>query len=354
MNQAKRHILPFFIPMLGCVSHCVYCDQYSISGQAEMPSPGQIEREALAYAGTCPGQLAFYGGSFTALPWKMQEAYLQAVQPAFACGRIDSIRVSTRPDAISSEAVDRLAAYGVTTVELGIQSFDAEVLKASGRAYSSDTACRSCELVRAAGLTLGIQLMTGLPLDSRQKSLRSMAQGCDMGADFFRIYPTLVLRNTALAIAYEQELYQPQELAEAAQLAADLLALALERGCPVIRLGLNPSPSLEKALVSGPYHPAFGQIARGALKLQQALLLLEQAGGKPLALRYPARERPLLFGQKNEQWQMLQGLYGGLSVQADDGLPLGSLQALPENAEAITLNQDEFLKYYVGLLRAQI
>jgi histone acetyltransferase (RNA polymerase elongator complex component) len=332
--------------MQGCAYRCVYCDQHSISGQADIPTPRQIEREALAYKGPEPAQIAFYGGSFTALPFATQEAYLQAARPALQRGLIDSIRVSTRPDAIGSAGLKLLSAYGVTTVELGIQSFDAAVLRAAGRAYTPQAAYQACLLVREAGFKLGIQLMTGLPQDTAEKSLRSLAQGCELPADFFRIYPTLVLRNTPLARLYAAGSYRPQGLAEAVRLAATMLALALRRGISVIRLGLNPSPSLEQALLAGPYHPAFGQLAYGALKLQQALMLLEQAGGEALALAYPPRERPLLFGQKNSQWHRLQERYPALVAREAPDLPSGALRALLPGGAGLTLTQAGFLELY--------
>ena len=350
MSGAKQHILPFFIPMQGCAYHCVYCDQHSISGKADAPTPRQIEQQTLAYAGPRPAQAAFYGGSFTALPGDMQEAYLKAVQKAIKGGLIESIRISTRPDAIDSTALERLAAYGVTTVELGIQSFDTEVLKAAGRAYTHEIARTACLLVKKAGFQLGIQLMTGLPQDNPEKSLHSMVQSCKIPADFFRIYPTLVLQNTPLAKLYAQGRYRPQELAEAVQLAADMLALGLHQGIPVIRLGLNPSPSLERSLLAGPYHPAFGQLVFGALKLQQALLLLKKAGGAADLLTYPPRERPLLFGQKNEQWQRLQEHCPGLIAQASNILPPGALQIQAGGGAAMLLTQADFLTHYTALL----
>lgn len=354
MSKARRHIIPFFIPMQGCAYRCVYCDQQSISGQTEAPTPHQIEREALAYSGPCPAQAAFYGGSFTALPAHTQEAYLKAVQPARQRGLIDSIRISTRPDAIDAVTLKRLVSYGVTTVELGIQSFDIQVLQASGRAYGRETARHACLSVRQAGLELGIQLMTGLPQDTPQKSLSSMGQSCGLGADFLRIYPTLVLQNTPLARLYDQGLYQPQELAKAIQLCANMLALALARGIPVIRLGLNPSPSLERALVAGPYHPAFGQLVRGALKLQQAFMLLEKAGSEAVLLAFPKQERPLLYGQKNEQWAKLQERSPGLAAREAQGLSPGSLQAQLSNGKTITLTERDFLSLYTKISVAEL
>jgi histone acetyltransferase (RNA polymerase elongator complex component) len=353
MGRAARHILPFFIPMQGCAYRCVYCDQHSISGQADLPTPRRIEEEALAYKGSAPAQLAFYGGSFTALSFDTQEAYLRAARPALHSGRIDSIRISTRPDALSAAGLQLLSSYKVSTVELGIQSFDAAVLQAAGRAYSPSAAIEACRQLRAAGFELGLQLMTGLPRDTREKSLRSMAQGCALRADFFRIYPTVVLQNTPLARLYEEGQYQPQSLAEAAALAAAMLAIALRRNRPVIRIGLNPSPSVERALLAGPYHPAFGQLAYGALKLQQAMMLLEKTGQEALTLAYPPRERPLLFGQKNEQWRELQARFPGLTAQAAPDLAPGALRAHLAGGAELTLEQTDFLEAYTERLPAR-
>ncbi|MCL1976218.1 MAG: radical SAM protein [Firmicutes bacterium] len=344
MSVAKRHILPFFIPMRGCAYTCVYCDQHSISGQALPPTPRIIEEQTLAYKGPFPAQAAFYGGSFTALPWHEQEAYLNAVQPAQNEGFIDSIRVSTRPDAIDSANLERLSRYKVTTLELGIQSFDAAVLKAAGRIYSPDTACKACLEVRKAGLILGIQLMSGLPQDTAAKSLSSMKQSCEIGADFFRIYPTLVLQNTPLAFMYNKGLYKPQELTEAVLLAARMLAIALQHDIPVIRLGLNPSQYLEQALIAGPYHPAFGQLVRGALTLQQALALLTKVGEEAVLLNFPATERSLLFGQKNEQWHLLQERWPALIAREAAKLPPGTLQVYFKGGASMTLTRNDFLK----------
>jgi histone acetyltransferase (RNA polymerase elongator complex component) len=189
--------------------------------------------------------------------------------------------------------------------------------------------------------------MTGLPLDTPLKSLNSMKQSCETKADFLRIYPTLVLKNTPLSALYAAGTYQPQELAEAVQITSYMLALAMYHDIPVIRLGLSPSPSLEQALIAGPYHPAFGQLAYGALKLEQALLLLEKANGEAVSIVYPKNERPLLFGQKNEQWHKLQKLYPNLITQEKEKLESGALQVVTKNDEKITLTQTNFLQTYI-------
>lgn len=343
--SARRAILPFFIPMCGCSYRCVYCDQQSISGADQAPAPAAVAAELDAYTGP-PVQVAFYGGSFSALPQAWQLAYLRAVQPALAAGKVESLRISTRPDALDTAKLELLQAYGVRLVELGIQSFDRTVLAAAGRPYQPQEAVAACQLVQSQGLELGIQLMTGLPGDTRTQALRSMEQACALRPDLLRIYPTLVLRDTPLAALYQSGGYTPQSLDEAAALAADMLALAAASAIPVARLGLNPTPSLEAALIAGPYHPAFGQFAKGALKLRQAQTLLQQQP-QPCLLLFPPRERSLLFGQRNQQWQLLTAAYPGLRAEAAE-LPPGALAARFADGSRLELSQPQFLRQYVA------
>ena len=345
----RRNILPFFIPMQGCQQHCIYCDQWSISGSKQPPNPAEIRAVLLAQNPAQPLQVAFYGGSFSALPLAEQKAYLEAVQPAMQAGQVDSIRVSTRPEAISTEKLQFLAAYGVRVIELGVQSFAAAVLKAAGRSYCPVEAIKACQLINKAGLGLGIQLMTGLPQDDAQKSLSSMLEACRLQPQIIRIYPTLVLRGTPLANLYTAGGYQPQSLVAAAELAAEMLMIAKAHDIPVARLGLDAAADLEQALVAGPYHPAFGELAYGALKRQQAQELLGRTI-KPTKLLFPPREHSLLFGHQRLQVRALQADYPGLVLQAAPELSAGSLASIAGCGDQQELTVDEFAKQRLAKL----
>ena len=119
--SARESIIPVFVPHLGCPNDCVFCNQRRISGSLAPACPEDVIR-AIESAGEGTSQLAFYGGSFTAIPDAEQKALLGAAQPYLQSGRISSIRLSTRPDAIDGEVLGRLRRYGVGTVELGAQS----------------------------------------------------------------------------------------------------------------------------------------------------------------------------------------------------------------------------------------
>ena len=146
MAQAKKHILPFFIPHLGCPQQCIFCDQHIIAVPAA-PTPEAVWQAILALpaAQRQDYELAFYGGSFTALPVERQEYYLEPVRQALTAGLLGAARISTRPDCLDEVVLARLRHFGVGTVELGVQSMYDEVLR---RARRGHTAQQSLAAVR--------------------------------------------------------------------------------------------------------------------------------------------------------------------------------------------------------------
>lgn len=338
---AKQSILPFFIPMQGCPALCVYCDQRAISGQNAAPAAAEILAALAAFPPDPTAELAFYGGSFTCLPEAEQLRYLQLAEDALAEGRIGGLRVSTRPDAVDAAVCAFLRRHHVVTVELGVQSFDDRVLAASGRGYTAEQALAGCAAVRAAGLRLGIQLMTGLPQQDAATARASLQQALAAGAALLRIYPTLVLRGTELAARYAAGCYQPQTLSEAVELCALLLAEALAAGVPVTRLGLNPSPELEAALLAGPYHPAFGALVREKLKQWQAEALLAGLdAAEPAMLRFPRQDLPLVFGHQRQGMLALAKRWPQLALLPDDDLPAGELRLQTQAGERCLAERD--------------
>ncbi len=322
----KQRILPFFLPMQGCDRQCVYCDQQAISGETQPPQRTEIQA-ALAQLEPGSGvELAYYGGSFTCLPRDTQLGYFALAQGALAEGRLAGLRISTRPDAVPPETCAWLKQQGVSCVELGVQSFDDQVLTAAGRGYTAQQAREGAAAVTQAGLILGLQLMTGLPLDTPALSLASMGEAIACGPSLLRVYPTLVLKNTPLARMYQAGTYQPQTLEVAIACCVAMVKLAVAADIPIQRLGLNPSPSLEAALLAGPYHPAFGGLVWEALKKEQLQELLHDLEPEaPGLLTFPKSELPLVFGQKRQTMLWLSRNWPNLALLPDQDLPLGEL-----------------------------
>jgi histone acetyltransferase (RNA polymerase elongator complex component) len=255
--------------------------------------------EARAGAGLGPPELAFYGGTFTAMPGEERQACLDLVVRARRAGRITSFRCSTRPDSVDDEALAALAAAGCSTVELGVQSFADAALRACGRGYDGAAALAACQRVKAAGLALGVQLLPGLPGAGPGDFIADVEIALSRaGADMLRFYPCLVLRGTGLEAAWRAGAYAPLPLEDCLDLLARGWLLAGEAGVPVIRMGLAPEKGLEAAIVAGPVHAALGSRV-----MARALLLRVRgaAAGRPLAaLEAPLACKGYFWGHKGE------------------------------------------------------
>lgn len=261
MAKKKRLIIPVFIPFGGCPEKCVFCDQPGITASPPAPSVpevrGTIEKYLATWRGTGRREVAFYGGSFTALKAELQRRYLQAAAPYIEDGSVDALRVSTRPDCVDGEGLKLLKEFGVDTVELGAQSMSAEVLRLAGRGHGPGATVASSKLVKAFGMSLGIQTMPGLPGDTADGAVETAREITSLGPDFVRIYPALVLKDTPLHRMYLEGSYSAWGLGEMVRVCSEISGVYQEAGIPVIRMGLQPTRELAERLVAGPFHPAF-------------------------------------------------------------------------------------------------
>jgi len=277
----NRVTVPFFISQQGCVHTCIFCDQRTISGSAgRLPDSNEIldrVRDWRRTSGSRPLEVAFFGGTFTALPLQIQQRLLAPLQPLLASGEVASIRISTRPDSIDHETVRRLAGQGVRTIEVGVQSMDDEVLETVGRGHSAAVSEAAISCIKAGGLSAGAQLMPGLPGDTPAKSLHSLKRIIAAGADFVRIYPAVVIRGTELARCYLAGEYRPLTVDDGVAVSKQLLLASLRAGVDVIRIGLQADAGLNgESVLAGCFHPALGQLVRSELFFDLLLQLVPQ------------------------------------------------------------------------------
>ena len=309
--SARECVIPVFVPHLGCRHECVFCNQRRISGSEKAATAATV-KQAIEQSAALPRsgakrQLAFYGGSFTAIEPERQEELLGAAAEAIGKGEIDAIRLSTRPDAIDETVLARLKRFGVEMVELGAQSMDGEVLRLSGRGHTAEDVVRSSEAVKAAGFRLILQMMTGLPGDSVDKDIETAKKLIALRPDGVRIYPTVIVRDTALYDLWRAGEYREHTVEDAVAVCAQLMPLFEEANIPVIRLGLNPTEELSQgAAVAGAYHPALGELVRSRILLEKARALL--AGTEPgsrVTLGVNAAELSQMIGQKRQNVRAL-------------------------------------------------
>ncbi len=274
-----RITVPFFISHQGCPHTCVFCDQRIISGSnGLLPAAAEIVQKIESWLSTAadrPVEVAFFGGSFTALPLTLQQQLLSPVQPLLASGEVSNIRISTRPDCITDHTVRWLTRMGVNIIELGVQSMDDSVLLAAGRGHTAADTDSAIRIIKNHGLTAGAQLMPGLPADSPEKALLSLERVIAAGADFIRIYPVVVLSGTELAAKYQLGEYQPLTVEQGVNMCKRLLHRAMQADVDVIRIGLQADSGLNSDnIVAGCWHPAFGQLVRSELYYDLVLQLL--------------------------------------------------------------------------------
>ena len=302
--RAKRNIIPVFVPHLGCPNNCVFCNQRKISGSV-LPANAETVKSAVTEAlERIPDksniQLAFYGGSFTAIPLQEQNELLDAALPFLREGTISSLRLSTRPDAIDESTLIRLRERGVKTIELGAQSMCDEVLEASGRGHEARQTAQAAKLIKKFGFELILQMMTGLPKDTKQRSIETAEELIALKPDGVRIYPTVIIENTALFDMWRAGTYLEHTVEEAVETCAAILPMFEEAGIPVIRLGLNPTEELTGgAAAGGAYHPAFGELVKSRIFLERARALLKSGvHGENVILKVNKANVSAMTGQK--------------------------------------------------------
>lgn len=259
----KHYIIPIFVPHKGCPHDCIFCNQKKITGQIGEVTAKEVTMKIEQYLATIPKEdshveVAFFGGSFTAIPLNYQTELLKAASCYVDGVRIKSIRVSTRPDCIDNVIAENLKKYKVDIVELGVQSMDEEVLKLCNRGHTSEDVLMAVQLLKKYGFTVGVQMMIGLPGDSEEKALNTARELIRLKPDIARIYPALVIKNTYMEDMYIRGEYQPLTLDAAVEESKKLLILFEGNGINVIRIGLQPTENivLGKDVVAGPFHPS--------------------------------------------------------------------------------------------------
>jgi histone acetyltransferase (RNA polymerase elongator complex component) len=331
--KARHVIIPIFVPHKGCPHDCIFCSQKKISGQMEEMTSDQIPQIIEKHLDTIhPAskvEIAFYGGSFTAIDKTVQEGFLKAAAPYLSTGKVSEIRLSTRPDNINDEILTLLKTYGVGTIELGVQSLDNAVLRASYRGHDASSVYSAASLIKERGFHLGIQTMTGLPGDTRKKCLETAKKVISMSPEIVRIYPVLVIKGTELERLYRKGEYIPQTLEEAIGLCAELLELYEASRINVIRIGLQSNESIsegpESEVSAGPVHPAFRQLVESKRMLQRLDAMIEAqglAGVSELQIFTGTENVSNIIGQKKSNLEYLKRKFSikNIKVKNEDSL----------------------------------
>ena len=335
MQNIKYYTIPVFIPQLACPFQCAFCNQQKISGHRNIPDKKEITETIEAHLQSFKEkerhvEIGFFGGTFTGMSFSEQESYLKIVKPYLDAGFIQGIRLSTRPDYISREILLLLKRHGVTTIELGAQSLDEEVLKRSFRGHTAKQVEAASAMIREAGFHLGLQMMIGLPGDTLDKALATTEKIIALGASNTRIYPALVIRDTAMHRWYKSGKYHPLTISQAVDWSKKILLRFEAARVKVIRLGLHPSEGLldGSELIAGPFHPSFRELVLSAIwkDLLSPLLNENKAKNKAVEIKVPAQELNYAIGYGASNKKMLLQQFKTVKFKSSSQLPSRSYE----------------------------
>lgn len=269
----KKGNISVFVPHIGCPRKCSFCNQNTITGSCSAPAPDDVKAavETALLRADYEYEIAFFGGSFTAINRSYMLSLLEAAKPYVESGKIKGIRCSTRPDAIDDEILSVLKAYGVTAIELGAQSMNDSVLSANLRGHTADDVRNAARLIKEYGFELGLQMMTDLYLSAPETDIESAKEIIKLNPDTVRIYPTVTLRNTYLEKLMLEGKYTPSTIESTVSLCAQLVPMFNDKGIRIIRLGLHASDDVKKNMLGGGYHESLGEMVWSRILLNQIL-----------------------------------------------------------------------------------
>lgn len=273
----KQYIIPIFVPHLGCPNNCTFCNQKTISGQTKELKPEDVRKTVEFYLKSFKDkdkytEIAFFGGSFTGIEMEKQEALLKVAYEFIKEKKVDSIRVSTRPDYIDNERLKLLKKYGVKTIELGVQSTNNYILNRCKRNHTFEDVKKASKLIRRKGFILGHQMMIGLPESTEIDEMRTAKDLAKLKPKIMRIYPVLVLRGTELEEEYKKGVYSPLSVEQAVERCKELCYFFAKKKINVIRIGLQTTDTIsnmekndKSEVVAGPYHESFRQLVEASI-----------------------------------------------------------------------------------------
>lgn len=348
----KHYVIPIFVPHLGCPNDCVFCNQKSISGQQKMITKEEIKNTIDFYLENIKDkqakkEVAFFGGSFTGIDVEKQEEFLQTAYQYTKNGKIDSIRISTRPDYINKAILKRLKKYRVKTIELGVQSANDYVLKQSRRNHTFEDVKKASKLIRRYRFNLGHQMMIGLPESTKIDEINTAKELIKLKPQMVRIYPVLVIKNTKLEKDYLDKKYKPLTVVQAIEICKEIVPMFMKKKIEIIRIGLQNTdeitdPSIKGSeVVAGPYHPAFRQLVESSLWYDNIVERIKELNVKVKKVQITVNPKDVnnVVGHKRENIDMLKDMYElDLIVKQDEKIKKGKfnldvLEKYPEFLE---------------------
>lgn len=358
----KHYIIPIFVPHEGCPHNCVFCNQDAITGNHEVVDENYAENIIKTYLDTIDRsndpvvEVSFFGGTFTAIDIDKQRRLLSVAKKYKDMGAINYIRMSTRPDYIDEEILEHLVSFNVDIIELGVQSLNESVLLKSGRGHSVEQVERASKLIKEYGITLGHQIMVGLPGDSFLRDIETLKKVIEMKPSICRIYPSLVVKNTPMEKMYNDGVYKPYSLQEAVEISKVLYSMLTCNDINVIRIGLQPTEDINigKDLVAGPFHPAFRELVESSLLNDLIVDYVSDKSYENITLEVNPKDISKLYANKKEFfYDTVKKLKtNNINVIQNNLIPLNEIAISIDNVrETLSINNYILSRYKEGYFK---
>lgn len=341
----KKRIIPIFVPHRGCPHDCIFCNQKKITGVSTDITSDDVRNIIEEYLKTIDKdasvEVAFFGGSFTAIDIDIQRNLLSVAKEYVDKNIIDDIRMSTRPDCINHEILTMLKEYKVSIIELGVQSLDDKVLIDSVRGHSDKDVFESAELIKKYGINLGLQMMIGLPSDTEEKCIYTAKKFIDLKPDCVRVYPTLVVKETGLEKLLQENKYNPFSLEESIDIVKKVLVLFYINNVNVIRVGLQATEDIAigKEVLAGPYHPAYRELVESKMYGDYIEYLIKKYNAKKnIDVLVNKKNVSRILGNKKSNVKNLKEKYGVLLKTKESEISINELAFIIDDKETLKIN----------------
>ena len=336
----KQYIIPIFVPHLGCPNDCTFCNQRKISGEQRNVTEEDVKNTIEYYLDSfkekdAKVEVAFFGGSFTGIEPELQEKLLKTAYEFIKEKKVNSIRVSTRPDYIDKNILKRLKKYKVKTIELGVQSTNDYILEKCKRGHTFADVKKASKMIRWYGFKLGHQMMVGLPESTLLDELNTAKDLAKLKPKMVRIYPVLVIKGTELEREYLAGNYEPLTVEQAVERSKELCYFFGKKKIDVIRIGLQNTetisdPKHEKSeVVAGPYHETFRGLVESAIYYDTIVEKIKNFNTKVKEVEIKVNPQNVsnVVGYKRQNIEKLKEIYDvDVVINQDEKCPLEKIE----------------------------
>lgn len=336
----KEYIIPIFVPNLGCPMECTFCSQEKITGKQTNVTAKDVKETIEYYLENFKDdskyvEVAFFGGSFTGIDTEIQKELLEAANEYIKEQKVNSIRISTRPDYINKDVLKMLKKYHVKTIELGVQSSNDYILAKSKRGHTFEDVVKASKMIRRYGFRLGHQMMVGMSESTEIDEINTAKDLIKLKPKMVRVYPVLVIKGTELAKDYKDGEYTPLTVEQAVERCKEIIYMFRKKRIDVIRVGLQNTDEITdpknvgSQVIAGPYHPAFRQLVDDSMWYDSIAEKIKEINMKVKKVEIAAHPELInnVIGHKKENVKRLKEMYDvDIVVRTDENIKLGKFE----------------------------